>query len=417
MESGDRMTILRDRQIKRFVVFMIVYFVLGMAAAIWFCHSQISYAKSMYLEHDTDIVSSLLEQGVSKEVIARAVSNTGGNEEGRAFLYSLGIREETMSGLLPAFSEFQKHLIILVFCLCFGFMILLILGVFLFLWIRNQLYMKAGKVVIRYIDNDYSCHMPHSSEGEIYSLFSGVEQLATMLRSQNEKAYKTKQFLKDTISDISHQLKTPLSALMMYQEIIASEPDQVDTVKEFAGKMGIAINRIEQLIQAMLKITRLDTGNIVFEKRGCHIKEVVVNGVNELVTRAEKENKLIVIEGDAEQTILCDMEWTSEAIGNIVKNALDHTESGGMIRIEWEKAALMTHIIISDNGGGIAQEDIHHIFKRFYRSQHYLNTQGIGLGLSLAKSIVEGQNGVISVQSVINEGTKFTISFLTESQV
>ena len=155
--------------------------------------------------------------------------------------------------------------------------------------------MKAGKVVIRYIDNDYSCHMPHSSEGEIYSLFSCVEQLATMLRSQNEKAYKTKQFLKDTISDISHQLKTPLSALMMYQEIIASEPDQVDTVKEFAGKMGIAINRIEQLIQAMLKITRLETGNIVFEKRECHIKEVVVNGVNELVTRAEKENKLIVI--------------------------------------------------------------------------------------------------------------------------
>lgn len=128
MESGDRMTILRDRQIKRFVVFMIVYFVLGMAAAIWFCHSQISYTKSMYLEHDTDIVSSLLEQGVSKEVIARAVSNTGGNEEGRAFLYSLGIREETMSGLLPAFSEFQKHLIILVFCLCFGFMILLKIG-------------------------------------------------------------------------------------------------------------------------------------------------------------------------------------------------------------------------------------------------------------------------------------------------
>lgn len=164
------MTLFRDRQIKRFVVFMMVYFVLATTATIWFCHSQISYAKSMYLEHDTDIVSSLLEQGISKEVIARAVSNTDENEEGRAFLYSLGIREETMSSLLPAFSGFQKHLAVLSFFLCFGFMILLILGVLLFLWIRNQLYMKAGNYSFRTGSSRYcericrkdgNCFKPH----------------------------------------------------------------------------------------------------------------------------------------------------------------------------------------------------------------------------------------------------------------
>lgn len=114
------------------------------------------------------------------------------------------------------------------------------------------------------------------------------------------------------------------------------------------------------------------------------------------------------------QTIICDMDWTSEAIGNLVKNALDHTEPGRTIHITWEKSPTMLRIFVSDNGNGIAPEDIHHIFKRFYRSKHSLDTPGIGLGLPLAKSIIEGQGGLISVQSDLNKGTTFTISFLTK---
>lgn len=109
------------------------------------------------------------------------------------------------------------------------------------------------------------------------------------------------------------------------------------------------------------------------------------------------------------------MEWTSEAIGNIVKNALDHTKQGGVIRIAWEYTPLMLRIFITDDGNGIAPEDIHHIFKRFYRSKHSLDTQGIGLGLPLAKSIIEGQGGIVSVKSEQNMGTTFTLAFLTES--
>lgn len=122
----------------------------------------------------------------------------------------------------------------------------------------------------------------------------------------------------------------------------------------------------------------------------------------------------IQIDGDGEQQLICDMEWTGEAIGNIVKNALDHTQAGGIVRITWERTPAMFRIFISDNGNGIVPEDIYHIFKRFYRSKHSLDTQGIGLGLPLAKSIIEGQNGVISVQSEVGKGTLFTLSFLTD---
>lgn len=113
--------------------------------------------------------------------------------------------------------------------------------------------------------------------------------------------------------------------------------------------------------------------------------------------------------------MFCDKYWTSEAISNIVKNALDHTGSGDNIHISWTKTPLMVRIFISDNGKGIAPEDLHHIFKRFYRSKKHLDTQGVGLGLSLAKSIIDGQNGTISVKSSLNEGTTFILSFLTEA--
>ena len=184
--------------------------------------------------------------------------------------------------------------------------------------------------------------------------------------------------------------------------------------KEFSKKIDTALKRIEQLIQSMLKITRLDTGNISFEKKLCRVSEVIKTALNELTTRAQNEDKQIVIEGNLEQSIWCDMDWTSEAIGNLVKNALDHTMAGGIIRISWENTPNMLRLCISDNGSGIAPEDIHHIFKRFYRSKHSLDTQGIGLGLPLAKSIVEGQDGLVSVQSTLHEGTTFTLSFLTK---
>ena len=142
---------------------------------------------------------------------------------------------------------------------------------------------------------------------------------------------------------------------------------------------------------------------------------MIKNAISELTTRATQERKQIIVNGTPNQTVICDMDWTSEAIGNLVKNALDHTKAGGIIRITWESTPTMLRILVSDNGSGIAPEDIHHIFKRFYRSKYSLNTPGVGLGLPLAKSIIEGQGGLISVQSILHEGTTFSVSFLTKS--
>ena len=296
-------------------------------------------------------------------------------------------------------------------------------GTFLFFKKREHLYQEAADTVKCYIDGDYSRHLPQNEEGTIYYVFHLIEELATILQSKNEAEHRTKEFLKDTISDISHQLKTPLAACSIYQEIMEKEPEQPDVIKEFSYKTGLAIKRMEQLIQSMLKLTRLDAGNIIFEKDECLISDLMEHALAELITRAQIENKNIMIPsppaGDtpnstSDEIFLCDRVWTSEAIGNIVKNALDHTQSGDTIRIFWECSPLMTRITISDNGEGIAPEDIPHIFKRFYRSRSASKTPGIGLGLPLAKSIIEGQGGILSVKSALREGTTFTLTFLTK---
>ena len=409
------MSLLHDKHNRWYCIFVAALVPLLFLIGLTLIYTQTAAAKEMFLTHDNAIVTSLLEEGVSKEVIATALTNTEADTAGNKFLTEIGLSINTDIENLPYVSTVKNTMLISLSVMLFLWTLLLFLGTMLFLYRRERLYRKSENIIKDYIDGNYTVHLPQSNEGNIYQLLASVDQLATMLQAKNDTEQKTKEFLKNTISDISHQLKTPLSALMMYQEIIENEPDNPETVKEFSFKSGTALRRIEQLIQSMLKITRIDAGSIYFEKSNYSIPNILSHAISELTTRANHEKKEIVINGDWDQMLYCDIEWTGEAVGNIVKNALDHTDAGGKITISWERTPAMIRIFITDNGHGIAQEDIHHIFKRFYRSKNTSGSQGIGLGLPLAKAIVEGQGGILSVQSERLQGTTFTLSFLTES--
>ena len=407
------MSLLHDKYNRQYCIFIVVLIPLLFLIGLTVIYTQTAATKEMFLTHDNAIATSLLEEGVSKEVIATALMNTETDTAGNKFLAEIGLSNNTDIENLPYVSAVKNSTLTSQFVMLFLWTLLLFLGTMLFLYRRERLYRKSENIIKDYIDGNYTVHLPQSNEGNIYQLLASVDQLATMLQAKNDTEQKTKEFLKNTISDISHQLKTPLSALMMYQEIIENEPDNPETVKEFSFKIGTALKRIEQLIQSMLKITRIDAGSIYFEKSNYSISNILNHAINELTTRADNEKKEIVIDGDLEQMLYCDIEWTGEAVGNIVKNALDHTDAGGKITISWERTPAMIRIFITDNGHGIAEEDIHHIFKRFYRSKNTSDSQGIGLGLPLAKAIVEGQGGILSVQSERLQGTTFTLSFLT----
>lgn len=408
------MSFYQDRQVRGYGLFLACFSLCIAGMGLLLSIVQMELAKASYLSHSAAIATALFQRDIPSTVIAAALTSTEISEEGTALLAMAGVNASAESSLPPFHAQLQ-HISI---AAALGMAILLVTALFAGTWVffsaRKRLYSQADQAVSGYLCGDYSQHLPRSSEGAIYQIFAQVEQLATMLQAKTETEHQAKEFLKKSISDISHQLKTPLAALAMYQEIIADEPEHPDTVREFSAKISVSLKRMEYLIQAMLKITRLDTGNIVFEKDCLNVAALISQSIRELTTRAERENKQILVDGDAGQQLVCDRDWTCEAIGNIVKNALDHTDSGGTVRIHWEHTPAMLRIFITDNGSGIAPEDIHHIFKRFYRSKRSLDTQGIGLGLPLAKSIIEGQGGMIAVRSDPGTGTTFTLSFLTE---
>lgn len=408
------MSFYQDRQIRGYGLFLVCFSLCIVGMGLLLSMVQMELAKASYLSHNAAIATALFEQDIPSTVIAAALTSAEISEEGTALLAMAGVDATAESSLLPFHAQLQRTSIAAALGIAILLVIALLAGSWVFFSARKRLYCHADQAVNGYLCGDYSQHLPRSSEGAIYQIFAQVEQLATMLQAKTETEHQAKEFLKKSISDISHQLKTPLAALTMYQEIIADEPEHPDTVREFSDKMSVSLKRMEYLIQAMLKITRLDTGNITFEKQNLPMAGLISQSIRELTTRAERESKRILVDGDARQQLACDRDWTCEAIGNIVKNALDHTGPGGTVRIHWEHTPAMLRIFITDNGSGIAPEDIHHIFKRFYRSKRSLDTQGIGLGLPLAKSIIEGQGGIIAVQSDPGTGTTFTLSFLTE---
>lgn len=284
---------------------------------------------------------------------------------------------------------------------------------------QDRVMENAVTQVRSFISGDRSARIECDEEGELYRLFHEVNSLAAILNAKLENEGQSRKFLKNTISDISHQLKTPLAALNIYNGIMQTEAETNDlaTIREFTGLSEQELDRVETLVQNLLKITKFDAGSIAMEYYPENISELMAEVKKFFSFRAAQEGKEIVLSGSESLSFLCDRNWIVEAVSNIVKNALDHTESGNSILIEWRKSASAVCIKVKDDGCGIHPEDLHHIFKRFYRSRYSKDTQGIGLGLPLAKSVVEAHNGTIEVDSRLGEGTTFTMNFLIPTKM
>lgn len=270
---------------------------------------------------------------------------------------------------------------------------------------------NAAHQIAEYILDRRKGGIECSEEGAMYRLFHAVNSLVTMADAHADSERRAKEFLRRTISDISHQLKTPIAALNIYNGILQQETADAATVREFTSLSEQELDRIESLVQSLLKMARLDAGAITLERAPENVFDLLEHIKRQYSFRAEQEGKEIALEGDEQTVFSCDRTWLAEAIGNLVKNALDHTVQGDRILVRWQQSPCLTQIAVEDTGSGIHPEDLYHIFKRFYRSRFSKDTQGAGLGLPLAKSIVEAHQGSIEVHSKLGQGTAFTINF------
>lgn len=409
------MGILQEKNTRMYVLFLV--YLTGAAILLLFFLSWFhgKETRNILLKREQTMVSSLVEQGVAPALIAGAIKNTEATGEGIALLGKMGHADSVSVRLFSDIDNSVRLFAWVSGCMAVILAVMLIGATVHFLRKREKLYRQAENVITQFAEGRFENHLPQNENGSIYQLFAAVEELAVALRAQSEKEQHMKVFLRDTISDISHQLKTPLAALHMYTEIIAQEPDHVETVERFSEKCMQSMERIEQLVQSLLKVSRIDAGSILFQKEKLPVSVLVADAMEDLSVRAQKEGKKIVVRGEPETEIFCDRQWTREAVANLIKNALDHTEEGGVITVSWEHSPAMFRLTVADNGCGIAKEDIHHVFKRFYRSKQEGARQGIGLGLSLAKGIVEGQGGTLTVESTWGQGAAFSIFFLTNS--
>ena len=320
-----------------------------------------------------------------------------------------------ISALFLGFGLHDAALYILLCALAMGIVILIVC--YGYFKDQNKIMENAVEQITKYISGNREARIACDEEGELYRLFHEVNSLVAILNANAENERRSKQFLKNTISDISHQLKTPLAALNIYNGLLQGETEELPELQEFATLSEKELDRIETLVQNLLKITKLDAGSIVFEKTSENVADMMGEIELHFAYRAKQEEKELILSGDEHISLLCDHDWMIEAIENIVKNAFDYTGKGNFIRIEWKQSASIVQIKIMDNGSGIHPEDLHHIFKRFYQSRFSKDKQGIGLGLPLSKMIVEAHNGTIEVDSTLGAGTTFALNFLIKSRV
>ena len=257
---------------------------------------------------------------------------------------------------------------------------------------------------------DYSLDVRNNHEGELSILKNDIYKVTMMLSEQRSFLQEDKVKLTNAISDISHQLKTPLTSMLVMVDLV-SDPN-LDEVKrvEFTTNIRVQLERIEWLVSSLLKLSKIDAGTVVFKKESISAQQVIQKAVESILIPVDIKQQNLHITGNDTITFIGDFNWTSEALLNILKNCVEHTEEGGTISLSYTENPLYTEITIADNGSGIPKEDLPYIFKRFYRGKN-AGDDSVGIGLAMAYSIVTSQNGDIEVSSEKGTGTEFNIKF------
>lgn len=254
----------------------------------------------------------------------------------------------------------------------------------------------------------YDMNIDDNTEGELSILKNNLYKVITLLQSQNEYLKNDKLYLADSIADISHQLKTPLTSMMVMCELLENE-ENPEKRQEFVSVINNQLSKMKWLITNILKISKLDADATEFKREEVSISKVLDDSLKPFALTAELKN--VAIQNSANDFVFNgDESWTVEAVSNIVKNCLEHTNDGGKITIASESTNLYNKLTISDNGCGIAEEDLPHIFERFYHGKNS-SKDSVGIGLALAKTVFEKENASVTVESEQGRGSVFEIRF------
>ncbi|MDG5473202.1 HAMP domain-containing sensor histidine kinase [Jeotgalibacillus sp. ET6] len=274
-------------------------------------------------------------------------------------------------------------------------------------------YREIGKLsdYLRRISNgDYTLDVRDNYEGELSILKSDIYKVTFMLSEQSSYLEQDKSKLTNAISDISHQLKTPLTSMTVMADLLSDSQLSESKRAEFTKNILNQLERIEWLVSSLLKLSKIDAGTAMFKKEHVSLRELIDRSVQPVMIPMDIKEQTLLVEGDNSVSFSGDFQWSAEALINILKNCVEHTPVKGHISITFSENPLFTEIIIKDNGRGIPKEDLPYIFRRFYKGKN-AGEDSVGIGLAMAYSIITSQQGDIEVKSKQGSGTEFHIKF------
>ena len=289
-----------------------------------------------------------------------------------------------------------------------GLSLLLMLVFCISTYKRYQRISSLADDINQVLHDDNSIDFDNYSEGELSILHSEIYKMTVRLREQQQKLISDKEYLADSLADISHQIRTPLTSINLLVERLSASGLTDECRHQLTNELYGLLDRIDWLITTLLKISKLDAGTVQFNKETVSLEVLINKSCAPLLIPIELRGQELIIR--AEGNFYGDPAWTSEAVGNIVKNCMEHTPDGGKIEIEAAENALYSEIVIKDNGTGISPEDLPHIFERFYKGKDS-DGKSFGIGLALSRMIISGQKGTVKAENRKNTGAMFTLRF------
>lgn len=392
---------------KKVLIFIIVSSIISLSVFTYI----LTYQYRVYTTNYNKSINSIINEITTRysDINESDIIEILNSDSKTDILNKYGINDKN-SSVIENDKLFKKYLALDLLILTF-----IILGIYIFFIINKSKRTKKINKIIELISKinrrNFEINIEDYTEDELSVLKQEVYKTSLMLRSEADNSLKDKLNLKDSLSDISHQLKTPLTSItIMIDNILDNDEMDFKTRRRFLINIKREIININFLVQNLLKLSKFDANVVKFSKEEVLIKDIIDEAINKVSALSELKGVSIKVSGDKSASIKCDFMWEVEAISNIIKNSIEHIEKDGFVEINYTKNKVYSRVLIRDNGSGIDSEDLPHIFDRFYKGKN-TNKDSVGIGLALSKSIIEKDNGSVTVKSTPSIGTIFTIKF------
>lgn len=407
---GTKVNLLKRKTLIKVLLTNIVIVLLFIIIFVVVIKMQNKVYSKIVNEKINDIINNVMEKypEVKEEDILKIINNRDDSSEN--ILEKYGYDDE-LSYIKELRENINKNLINT--AVLIGIFGIASLSIFMRYVLIQEKELKEINEYIKEVNNkNYSLKIEDNKDGELSRLRNELYKTTVILREAAENSEEEKEKLSIAITDISHQLKTPLTSIRIMLDNISDNPDMPQEIREdFIQDISKQVEHMSSLVISLLKIAKFDAGTIKMENEEIDAKKLIDSVINNLAILIEIKEIEVITKIDEKAIFIADYKWQQEALTNILKNAIEHSQPKSNIYIIVENTSIFLEIKIKDEGQGIEQKDLKHIFERFYKAKN-CNEDSIGIGLSLAKTIIEQNNGYIKATSEVGKGTLFEIKYI-----